>query len=332
MSKIFYSFITCIIISLIISPLIFKILRKLKTGQNILEYVDNHKSKAGTLSMGGLIFIFGCIASLLFMENNFLLSILSLAIMFSYGVLGFLDDILKIKNKHNEGLKPYQKIVGQVGIAVIIAIFIYNFGFLGSEINIPFVDISVDIGWWIIPFIIIFFIAVTNSVNLTDGLDGLAGYVSLIVILCLGVIGVIKYNLLIDNGVNAELVSEYINLAIICFGVAGSILVFLLFNANPASVFMGDTGSLALGGFIASVSAFYQEYLLIVVIGIVFVLTAVSDIIQVVYYKLTKKRVFLMAPYHHHLERKGLSETKIVGLYVFITLIACIGTIVFYIQ
>ncbi|MBQ4557814.1 MAG: phospho-N-acetylmuramoyl-pentapeptide-transferase [Clostridia bacterium] len=328
MSDLFYSFVTCILVSFLITPVIFKLLKKLKVNQNILEYVDNHKSKSGTLSMGGLIFIIGALGAIFFLYEQRLLAILCIVIMFCYGILGFLDDFLKVKHKHNEGLKPYQKIIGQVGIATIIAFFVYKFSYLGGEINIPFSNVTIDIGWGIIPFVILFYLAVTNSVNLTDGLDGLAGYVSLVVIFSLGVMNIVKYNNLVESGV-IELAKEYNSMAVICFGVCGALLVFLLFNTNPASIFMGDTGSLALGGFIASVTAFMQEYLILVLIGIMFVVSAVSDILQVFYYKATEKRIFLMAPFHHHLERKGWSEPKIVSLYVFITIIMSAATIIF---
>ncbi|MBE5734891.1 MAG: phospho-N-acetylmuramoyl-pentapeptide-transferase [Clostridiales bacterium] len=330
--QILLSYICGTVVALIISPIIFKILRRMKTGQNILEYVDNHMQKQGTLSMGGLIFIVAVFISFAFFVNSSMLASLVIIITASYGLLGFLDDYLKVKGKHNEGLKPYQKIIGQVGIASIVGVFIYNFGMLGGGVNIPYFDISINIAFWIIPFVIIFFIAVTNSVNLTDGLDGLAGSVSLIVVITLAVVAYVKYITFGQASGVTGLNEEYLNIAILCMCMAGAISVFLLFNRFPAKIFMGDTGSLALGGFIASVSAFLQEYLLILVIGIVFVLSAVSDIIQVGYYKMTKRRVFLMAPFHHHLERKGMHENRVVGLYIFITLFLCIITILIYLQ
>ena len=330
MNNVLYAFLLCMGVACVLSPLVFKVLRRMKTGQNILEYVDNHKDKQGTLSMGGLIFVIASIVSVVLFKNSKMLAVLVLVIMLSYSLLGFLDDFIKVRNKHNEGLKPYQKIIGQLGIAVIVSIFVYNFGMLGGSIIVPFVNISINIGFWIIPLVIIFYIAVTNSVNLTDGLDGLAGYVSLIVIITLGIISLIKYNVAINNVVVESIVNEYLNISILCFGLVGALSIFLLFNCYPAKIFMGDTGSLALGGFIASVSAFLQEYLLIAIIGMCFVISSISDIIQVGYYKLRHKRVFLMAPFHHHLERKGLKETKVVGIYIFITMTLCIITVFLY--
>lgn len=325
------AFVVAIAVALVISPLVFKVLRKLKTGQNILEYVDNHKSKQGTLTMGGLIFVLAMWVAFIFFAGNYVLASLTLIITACYSLLGFLDDYIKIRLKHNEGLKPYQKIIGQVGIASIVAVFVYFFSTLGGNVMLSYTNISFNISYFIIPFLIIFFIAVTNSVNLTDGLDGLAGYNSLIVILTLGIIAVVKHFALVEDTGIYSMASEYINIAVVCFAMTGALMVFLLFNCHPAKIFMGDTGSLALGGFIASVSAFLQEPLLLLTLGITFVTSSVSDIIQVSYYKLTKQRIFLMAPFHHHLERVGLKETKIVGIYTFVTLMISIITILIYI-
>jgi len=325
-------YVVCTTFALVLSPLIFRLLRRLKTRQNILEYVDNHQSKQGTLTMGGLIFIIASMFAFIFFSDSSMLASVILLVTLSYGLLGFLDDYLKVRGKHNEGLKPYQKIIGQVGISVIVAIFIYNFGLVGDKINIPYTDINIDIFFWIIPFVIIFFIAVTNSVNLTDGLDGLAGSVSFVVIITLGVVSYIKYLTASQVGEIVTLVAEYRNITIACLGMAGALSVFLMFNRYPAKIFMGDTGSLALGGFIACVAAFLREYLLIIIIGVMFVISAVSDIIQVTVYKWKKKRVFLMAPFHHHLERKGVHENRVVGVYLFVTTTLCIVTIMIYIM
>lgn len=330
LSNILFSFLFCVFGALIISPIIFWGLKRLKSGQNILEYVDNHKSKQGTLSMGGLIFVIATFFSIIFFDGSKMLAMLCIVIACCYALVGFLDDFLKVRHKHNEGLKPYQKIIGQVGIAIIVAIFIYNFGMTGNEIFVPFTNIKIGLGWWIIPFVIVFFIAVTNSVNLTDGLDGLAGFCSFVIIITLGIVSLTKYNNVVDMGMLDNLSKEYFNISIVCFGFAGALLVFLLFNSYPAKIFMGDTGSLAIGGFVASVSAFLQEYLLIAIVGVVFVVSAVSDILQVGYYKMTKNRIFLMAPFHHHLERKGLHENKIVTIYTFVTIMVCFVTIFVY--
>ncbi len=254
--------------------------------------------------MGGLIFILTLLFSSFFLfEYSSFIAWFAIAITLAYALLGFLDDFIKVHYHHNEGLKPYQKIVGQVGIALIVAIYVYMTG----RTSLTFFAWTFDIGFWIIPLVIVVLVATTNSVNLTDGLDGLAGGVSFVYVLVFGVILVLTGS--VENS----------NLAMLCFGMCGGILGFLLLNFYPAKIFMGDTGSLALGGFIAVVAVLSGLELLLPIMGIMFVLSAVSDIIQVLYYKRTKKRVFLMAPLHHHFEQKGVHENKIVFVYIVVT-------------
>ena len=305
---------------MIIAPIVLKITRKLKFGQTILHYVENHSIKQGTPTMGGLIFIIATIlVSLAFMNNNHSIGFVTLAVFFAFGVLGFLDDYIKIKFKRNLGLRPYQKIIGQVAISLIVALFVYFNPMIGSKIYLPFSNIQLDLGAGIIPFIMVVFIATTNSVNLTDGLDGLAGGVSFAYLIGFGVISFIYLNAL-TAGLDNAIINEQTNLLIINCSAAGAILAFLVFNSHPASIFMGDTGSLALGALIACLACFNGQSLLIPILGLMFVLSTVSVILQVLYFKKTKKRIFLMAPLHHHFEKKGKYETKIVSIYIIITL------------
>lgn len=278
--------------------------KKIKASQSILHYVDKHVSKEGTPTMGGLIFLLTLVFSSCFLlEYSTFLAWFLLAITFAYALLGFLDDFIKVHYHHNEGLKPYQKIIGQVGIAVIIAVYVY----LSGRTSLSFFSLKFDIGWGIIPLVILVMVATANSVNLTDGLDGLAGGVSFVYILIFGII------------LSLTAMPEYQNMAIMCFGMCGGILGFLTKNCFPAKIFMGDTGSLALGGFIGAVAVLSGLELLIPIMGIMFVLSALSDIIQVLHYKRTKKRIFLMAPLHHHFEQKGVHENRIVVVYIVIT-------------
>lgn len=302
-------------ISLILSPLIIKWTKKLKFGQNILSYVENHKSKQGTPTMGGIIFIISSIiATFCLIRDSFSICLVAMSVFFAFGVLGFLDDFIKIKFKRNLGLRAYQKVIGQLAISVLIGIFVYKNASIGTSIILPFSDISLDLGIFIIPFIIFIFIATTNSVNLTDGLDGLAGGTSLVYLIGMSVI-VLLYGGNLDN----LAMVEQKNLLIFVFAVVGGLLGFLIFNSHPASIFMGDTGSLALGSVVALVGCFTRLDLYIPLIGLMFVMSTVSVIIQVLHYKRTKKRVFLMAPLHHHFEKKGMYETKIVTIYIIIT-------------
>ena len=303
--KILIVFASSVLVGLLISPFVISICRKHKLGQTVLHYVESHSSKSGTPTMGGIIFIFASLAScsvILWHDSFFAWT--SLLVMVAFGLLGFLDDFIKIHFRQNEGLKPYQKLIGQFTIAIMIAFLIYYR--VGTSLD--FFGLSINLGWGIIPFAIFVFLATVNSVNLTDGLDGLAGGVSLIYLLFFGAILAI---------------SGFDNLALSSFAVCGGILAFLAFNTYPAKIFMGDTGSLALGGFISCLALFSGKALYLPLMGIMLVLSALSDIIQVVYYKKTKKRVFLMAPLHHHFEKKGVHENRIVTIYIIVTSLVC---------
>ena len=287
------------------APLVISVCKKLKASQTILHYVDKHAGKQGTPTMGGVIFLAAMLVGLCFLlpEQRFT-SIFLILVTLSYGLLGFLDDFIKIRYHHNEGLRPYQKIIGQFGLALIVSLYIYFSG----RTSLNFFGITFDIGAFIIPLVILVLIATTNSVNLTDGLDGLAGGVSFVYLLIFGIL------LTLFNSV------EMSNLAIITFSLCGGLLGFLMFNCFPAKIFMGDTGSLALGGFIGIVAVLTGLELILPIMGIMFVLSAVSDILQVLYFKKTKgKRIFLMAPLHHHFEQKGVHENRIVIVYISIT-------------
>lgn len=328
MTSALFSFLIGFIVCVVLSPVVIKLINKLKGGQPILNYVESHANKSGTATMGGIIFIFGGVVCFLcFLNNHINLALTCLMCLLGYGVLGFLDDFIKVRFKHNEGLKPYQKIVGQVGISVLMSVFIYLSAYNGGGVIIPFLNVEVNFGLLIVPFVIFIFLATTNSVNLTDGLDGLAGSVSFVFFIGFMII-LNNYILDLEHaGENPDYIIELKNVLTLVGGVSGSLLAFLCFNSHPAKIFMGDTGSLALGGFIAAICSVTKLYLLIPVLGLMFVLSAISVIIQVLYFKATKKRVFLMAPLHHHFEQKGCYETKIVAIYIVITMVICIGTI-----
>lgn len=253
--------------------------------------------------MGGLAFIAAIIAvGLCILGVSDKNVNLALAVTGGFTVVGFLDDFLKIYRKENEGLKPYQKILFQVAIAAIASVYCYLNDI--AYLNIPFGGgIKLYVGWGIIPLVIFIFIATVNCVNLTDGLDGLAGGTSSVYLFILGLI-------LLKQGNNS---------APICFISVGALAAFLIFNVNKASVFMGDTGSLALGGLISSISVLSGNSLFIPVLGIMFVISGISVIVQVIYYKRTKRRIFLMAPLHHHFQMKGYTECKIAYVYALIT-------------
>jgi len=306
-------------ITLVLLPLLIKILKKEKMQQNILSYVTMHQSKQGTPTMGGIAFILAIVLSIfLFCRELNTLSIMTAIITLAFSLIGFLDDFIKFKFKRNLGLRPYQKIISQLAVSVAVAIFTFKSGVVGSTILIPFAKTQVDLGAFIIPFVILVFLATTNSVNLTDGLDGLAGFSTLSFLLTFIMLLAAQVAIRLD-GISVLHLGEIDNLMTVCAIGVGAMIAFLLYNGNPAKVFMGDTGSLGLGGLIASVAIFSRNSLFIVIIGLCFVLSSVSVIIQVAYFKLTRKRVFLMAPLHHHFEKKGVPENRIVFIYASIT-------------
>lgn len=322
MDKFFLIILIGFIISLIISPFVIKLTKKLKASQPLYEYVDMHTSKSGTPTMGGIIFLVAIIfSSLFFCGGSFQLTLVCLGVFLSFGLVGFIDDFLKIKHKHNMGLKAYQKVIFQLAISLIVSVFAYSNGLIGSSLYLPFFNYEINLGIFYIPFTVLVFLAVTNSVNLTDGLDGLAGGVSLAYVISFSLIFFTIFSALKNLGTSQLLISEYTNLSYILAGTIGSLLGYLLFNSFPAKIFMGDTGSLALGGLIACLNIFTKQTLLLPILGVMFVVSSVSVILQVIKFKLTKKRIFLMAPYHHHLEKKGMHESKIVSVYIIVTII-----------
>ena len=321
----FLAFLTSFVISLLFVPLVFSFSKKINAKQTILHYVKEHASKSGTSTMGGLIFIIpAIIIPLMFFTTDYMYAVITLVTFFSYGLLGFLDDFIKVYYKQNLGLKPYQKIIGQLGISLIVAIFVYKT--IGSEIFIPFTTSKIDLGLFIIPLIVFIFVATVNSVNLIDGLDGLCSSVSINYLLFFALILLS----ILGTFVGTEKL-EIVNLCICIFSLIGSIMAFLVFNTYPAKIFMGDTGSLAIGGFITCISVLTKMEIMIAILGFAYVLTAISDIIQVLHYKRTKRRIFKMAPLHHHFQMSGIHENKIVFGYFIVTFILNLIVLTIYI-
>jgi phospho-N-acetylmuramoyl-pentapeptide-transferase len=306
-------------ISVICGIITIPILKKLKIGQ--IERDDgpaSHLKKQGTPTMGGIIMIVAIIiatvgACIFFSVTNnqeLIKRLIPLLIItIAFGMIGFIDDFKKLVLKNTDGLKPKYKMLGLLIIAVIYVLFlVYGFN-LGTDTYIPIFKIYINIPVFLyIPLAVLVILSTTNAINLTDGVDGLASSVSCLIITCLTVIG-------ISN--------QMYEVSIFGSIVIGATLGFLIFNLHPAKVFMGDTGSLMLGGVISSIALYLKMPLLLVVIAIIPVLEALSDIIQVMYYKKTGKRVFKMAPLHHHFELSGWKENKIVVVFSLITLIAC---------
>ena len=299
------------IASLLIGPLVIPVLRKLKFGQSILEIGPKwHEKKSGTPTMGGVIFILAIIICTVFSyKYTDTKSYLVLFCGLGFGLVGFSDDFIKVALKRNLGLRAWQKLALQIMISVFFVFYGIEKGILSLDIFLPFFNTYLNLGWAYIPFAIFVLLAVSNGVNLTDGIDGLATSVTVVVVLFFALMSAFL---------------GYASVCILCFGIAGALLGFLVFNKNPAKVFMGDTGSLMLGGTIGALALIMKNPLILILAGIIYVTETLSVIIQVTSYKLTKKRVFKMSPIHHHFEMCGWNERKIVMVFTFVTVIFCV--------
>ncbi|EYE88408.1 phospho-N-acetylmuramoyl-pentapeptide-transferase [Fervidicella metallireducens AeB] len=306
-----YSTIISFLIVLLIGPVIIPALKRFKFGQSIREDgPQSHLKKTGTPTMGGVMFIISIIITTFIITSKITSSLwIALITTAGYGLIGLLDDSLKIKRKRNLGLRAYQKLIGQISFALILAYFAYTNDKIGSMVHIPFTDKMLDLGIWYIPFMVFVIVGVTNAVNLTDGLDGLASGVTLIVCVFFAVVA---------YGLGAT------DLSLFCGALVGGLLGFLKYNSYPAQVFMGDTGSLALGGAISALAVLLKMPFILIIVGAIYVAETLSVIIQVVSFKLTGKRVFKMAPLHHHFEQEGWHETKIVAWFSIFTAIFCL--------
>ncbi len=329
MIKLLVAFLASFGLSTILMPLIIHFFKKKSAQQTILGYVENHKDKNGTTTMGGVVFIITTLALAFIFIDYDTVWFTCLIVSVFFGILGFLDDYIKVKHKQNLGLRAYQKIVGQAGIAIIFSIFIY-FSSQAGNMFVPFSSSSFDIKYFIIPVVITVMVASTNSVNLLDGLDGLAGSVSFIYLIIFTVITSIVGINLYNQGETGAIITNITNVNILSMLFVGAILGFLMFNTSKASIFMGDVGSLCLGGYIGASACILGMELILPIIGICYVISAISVILQVSVFKMKKRRIFKMAPFHHHLQLSGLSEAKIVAIYSSITLAIGVLSIIFY--
>lgn len=302
-------------ISAILCPVVIPFLHKLKFGQQVRDDGPQaHLKKAGTPTMGGLIILGSIIITSVFYIREYPKMIPVLFVTVGFGIIGFLDDYIKIVMKRSEGLNPKQKLAGQIVITGIFTYYLMKSGEVGTQILIPFTGgfeegLYLNLGWFYIPFVFIVMLGTDNGVNFTDGLDGLCTSVTILVATFLTILSV----------------GENTGISPITGAVVGSLLGFLLFNVYPAKVFMGDTGSLALGGFVAASAFMMQIPLFIPIIGLIYLVEVLSVIIQVTYFKKTGgKRIFKMAPIHHHFELCGWSETRVVAVFSITTAILCL--------
>lgn len=318
-----FSLLIGFLISIVVALVILPILKKKHCKQFLSEYLEErHKNKKNTPTMGGLIFVistlFVTLIFLMFNKMNFSYNLFIVLFTFvGYFLIGFIDDLLIIKKGNNKGLSENSKLFLQTLIALT---FFYFFMKAGNEplLWIHAINLKLDISFFYGLFILFVLIASSNAVNITDGLDGLAGGLSFIAFLTFGVIT--YYTGWLDG---------YEEIAMFCFILAGSILGFLIFNVNPAKIFMGDTGSLALGATLGTIAILTRHEILLILIGIVFVIETTTCLIQRYYYKLTKKRIFPMTPIHHTFEIKGWKENDIVKLFWVIGLLASLIALVY---
>lgn len=298
-------------LSVIMGPLVIPVLRKLKVGQTErAEGVKSHLKKAGTPTMGGVMILISVIITSLFYVKDYPKIIPVLFLTVGFGLIGFLDDYLKVVMKRSDGLYPGQKMALQIVVTAVFAFYIVKVAEIPLVLLIPFSGGQyLDIGWTAIPLLFIAVIGTVNGTNFTDGLDGLASSVTVLVATFFTVVAIGS-----RSGIEP-----------ITCAVVGALLGFLLFNVHPASVFMGDTGSLALGGFVAGTAYMMQMPLFLIIVGLIYVTEVASVMIQVTYFKKTGgKRFFKMAPIHHHFELCGWSETRVVAVFSIATAILCL--------
>ena len=297
-------------ISLALGPVLIPFLRKVKAGQKEREEgVPSHQKKAGTPTMGGLVILSSIIITSLLYIRDYPKIIPILFLTLGFGLIGFLDDYLKVVLKRSDGLLPWQKFLLQVVLTAIFVFYIVKYTDISLTMRIPFWSGHfLNLGWLAVPVLFFAVIGTVNGVNFTDGLDGLASSVTLIVAVFFTVVSIGM-----KSGIEP-----------ITGAVVGGLMGFLLFNVYPAKVFMGDTGSLALGGFVAGTAYVMQMPLFILIVGLIYLIEVLSVIIQVTYFKATHgKRIFKMAPIHHHFELCGWSETRVVAVFSVITAVMC---------
>lgn len=303
--------ITAFVISAVLCPIVIPFLHRLKFGQQVREDGPQaHLKKQGTPTMGGMVILSSIIITSLLYIRDYPRIIPVLFVTVGFGIIGFLDDYIKIVMKRSEGLNPAQKLLGQIVITGIFAYYIVTNPEIGTAMKLPFIGGTLDLPIWLfVPALFFITLGTDNGVNFTDGLDGLCTSVTILVATFFTIVAI----------------GENSGISPITGAVVGSLLGFLLFNVYPARVFMGDTGSLALGGFVASSAFMMQMPLYIAVVGLIYLVEVLSVIIQVTYFKKTGgKRIFKMAPIHHHFELCGWSETRVVAVFSIVTAILCL--------
>ena len=328
MTRLIWTVILSFAVAIALGPIVIPWLKKMKFGQTIYEKgLESHKVKQGTPNMGGIIFAVPMIIVPLIMSYKSPMgSFLPMALVSTLGfaAIGFVDDYIKVSKKRSEGLTPMQKTVPMFVLALALSVWAYLNPSIGSKLVVPFTDIEWDLGWFYIPVMMFIIIGTVNSANLLDGVDGLLGGCGLIDFAAMAIICMALSVTTPNDGNNL------LNVMIFCGAAACGILGFLRFNTHPANVFMGDNGSFAIGGGLIAVMMTTRLSLLLPIIALAMLVSSLSVIMQVGYFKYTKKktgtgkRIFRMSPLHHHFEKGGMPETRIVSMYMTVTFILCL--------
>lgn len=309
MFEVLLPMIVAFFIVLALGPICIPLLRRLKMGNTEREYIEEHKLKNGTPSMGGIMILvaFGTVS--LFYARNAAHIYPIVFLTLGFGVLGFLDDLLKALKKSSDGLKAWQKMLGQILLTVGFAVYMVKFSGVSLEIRVPASGAFVDISWLAVVVLFLAVLGTVNGSNFTDGLDGLATSVTLAIAAFWGVVAIHLYS----------------DITPAIAAMIGALFGFLMFNVHPAKIFMGDTGSLALGAFVVSTAYMLQMPIFIIIVAFIYFIEVLSVILQVGYFKLTGgKRIFRMAPIHHHYELGGWSEVKVVAVFTTVTIFLCL--------
>lgn len=312
--KVIFPVLIAFAITAVLGPVVIPVLRRLKIGQTEREELKSHLKKAGTPTMGGLMILAGIIVTCLIYMKDYPKIIPILFVTMGFGIIGFLDDYLKVVLRRSDGLLPWQKMLGQIVVTAVFIFYMVKYSDISLKMLVPFTGgfengIYLDLGWLAIPVMFLAIIGTVNGANFTDGLDGLASSVTVLIATFFTVVAI---------GTNSGI--EPITCAVV-----GALLGFLLFNVYPASVFMGDTGSLALGGFVAATAYMMQMPIFILIVALIYWGELLSVMIQVTYFKKTGgKRIFRMAPIHHHFELGGWSETRVVAVFSIVTALLCL--------